>query len=346
MKAVQLTSINTLELAEIPEPGLPGKGQVLLKVEVVGVCGSDIHYFKTGRIGEQLVEFPFIVGHEFSATVIEAGPETENFKAGDRVAVDPAMSCGYCDQCMQGRENTCLNLSFLGCPGQEEGVMKEKVIMPANCCYLIPDTMTFDEAVMVEPLSIGYYAATRSSIKHGQNIGILGAGPIGCSVLLSVKHFGAGASIITEKIDERLNIALELGADHAFNVEKCNVLKKVSEVQPNLLDTVFECSGDQDAFDQGIELLKPGGTLVLVGIPEFDRWSFRADTSRRKEISIIHIRRQNGCVQDAIDLIASGRCNFNSMLTHHFSLDESQLAFETVASYKDGVMKALLDLRL
>ena len=127
-----------MELHEVPDPGPPGEGQLLLKVETVGVCGSDIHYYNIGRIGEQVVEYPFTVGHECAATVIEAGEKTEGFKPGDRVAVDPAMPCYECDQCLAGREHTCRNLKFLGCPGQAEGCLSEMIIMPAKSCFRIP----------------------------------------------------------------------------------------------------------------------------------------------------------------------------------------------------------------
>lgn len=346
MKAIHLDSLNNLLLSEVPDPTAPEGNEVLLRVECIGVCGSDIHYFRTGRIGEQVVEFPFILGHEFSATVLETGTGVKNLKPGDRVAVDPAMPCFECEQCRQGRENTCLNLLFLGCPGQAEGAMKEKILMPAHCCFKIPDSMSLEEAVLVEPLSIGYYAAQRAGNLQGRTVAVLGAGPIGDSVLLSARHSGAARIVVTDRISERVKLAGDLGADYGFNVDLCDATEEIKKVMPDLADIVFECSGEQEAFDQGIELLKPGGILVLVGIPEFERWSFRADQARRKELSIIHIRRQNGCVQAAIDLIASGKYDFGKMITHHFALEQSQQAFETVASYSDGVLKALLDLRM
>ena len=334
-----------MELHEVPDPGPPGEGQLLLKVETVGVCGSDIHYYNIGRIGEQVVEYPFTVGHECAATVIEAGEKTEGFKPGDRVAVDPAMPCYECDQCLAGREHTCRNLKFLGCPGQAEGCLSEMIIMPAKSCFRIPGNISFEEAAFAEPLSIGYYAVQLSQIRKGDNIAVLGAGPIGDGVLISAKEVGAGSIYVTDKIDARLDIATKLGAKTVYNVNRCDAVKEISSREQDLLDIVYECCGQQEAFDQAIELLKPGGKLLIVGIPEFERWSFEADRARRKEISIIHVRRQNECIQPALDFISAGKVDTERLITHRFPFEKSKEAFDLVSSYGDGVLKALVDLR-
>ena len=334
-----------MELHEVPDPGPPGEGQLLLKVETVGVCGSDIHYYNIGRIGEQVVEYPFTVGHECAATVIEAGEKTEGFKPGDRVAVDPAMPCYECDQCLAGREHTCRNLKFLGCPGQAEGCLSEMIIMPAKSCFRIPGNISFEEAAFAEPLSIGYYAVQLSQIRKGDNIAVLGAGPIGDGVLISAKEVGAGSIYVTDKIDARLDIATKLGAKTVYNVNRCDAVKEISSREQDLLDIVYECCGKQEAFDQAIELLKPGGKLLIVGIPEFERWSFEADRARRKEISIIHVRRQNECIQPALDFISAGKVDTERLITHRFPFEKSKEAFDLVSSYGDGVLKALVDLR-
>ena len=334
-----------MELHEVPDPGPPGEGQLLLKVETVGVCGSDIHYYTTGKIGEQVVEYPFTVGHECAATVIEAGEKTEGFIPGDRVAVDPAMPCYECDQCQAGREHTCRNLKFLGCPGQAEGCLSEMIIMPAKSCFRIPGNISFEEAAFAEPLSIGYYAVQLSQINAGDKIAVLGAGPIGDSVLISAREAGAGNIYVTDKINARLDIATKLGAKTVYNVNRCDAVKEISSKEQDLLDIVFECCGQQEALDQAIELLKPGGKLMIVGIPEFERWSFKADRARRKEISIIHVRRQNECMQPALDLIIAGKVDTDRLITHRFPFEKSKEAFDLVTSYGDGVLKALVDFR-
>ncbi|MEE4215659.1 MAG: alcohol dehydrogenase catalytic domain-containing protein [Bacteroidales bacterium] len=345
MKSWKLSGIKQMEMLEIPDPGPPGRGQLLLRIEAVGVCGSDIHYYKTGRIGEQVVAYPFTVGHECAATVLEAGEGSGGFKPGDRVAVDPAMPCYECDQCLAGREHTCRNLKFLGCPGQAEGCLSEMIIMTARSCFKIPETMSFAEAAFAEPLSIGYYAVQLSGIRTADRVAILGAGPIGDSVLVSSKEAGAGPIYVTDRIDRRLDIASHLGAEAAYNVDKSDAVKGIITKEPALLDIVYECCGQQEAFDQAVELLKPGGKLMIVGIPEFDRWSFRADTARRKEISIIHVRRQNGCMQPALDLVSRGRVDTQLLITHTFPFSQAKEAFDLVAGYKHGVLKAIVDVK-
>ena len=280
-----------------------------------------------------------------AATVIEAGEKTEGFKPGDRVAVDPAMPCYECDQCLAGREHTCRNLKFLGCPGQAEGCLSEMIIMPAKSCFRIPGNISFEEAAFAEPLSIGYYAVQLSQIRKGDNIAVLGAGPIGDGVLISAKEVGAGSIYVTDKIDARLDIATKLGAKTVYNVNRCDAVKEISSREQDLLDIVYECCGQQEAFDQAIELLKPGGKLLIVGIPEFERWSFEADRARRKEISIIHVRRQNECIQPALDFISAGKVDTERLITHRFPFEKSKEAFDLVSSYGDGVLKALVDFR-
>ncbi|MCD4770485.1 MAG: alcohol dehydrogenase catalytic domain-containing protein, partial [Bacteroidales bacterium] len=305
--------------------------------------GSDIHYYTTGRIGTQVVEYPFTVGHEFAGTVLETGEGVKNFKPGDRVAVDPAMPCYRCDQCKGGREHTCRHLKFLGCPGQAEGSLSEMIIMPSGSCFHIPEEMSLSEATFAEPLSIGYYAAKLSQISKGDNIAILGAGPIGDSVLISSKSMGVGRIHVTDKIDSRLDIATKLGAESVCNIDKCDAVEEITTCEPLLLDIVYECCGKQEALDQAVELLRPGGKLMVVGIPQFKRWSFVADMARRKELSIIHVRRQNDCMQPAIDLIRSGRIDTELLITHEFPFERTKEAFDMVAGYRDGVLKAMIN---
>lgn len=186
------------------------------------------------------------------------------------------------------------------------------------------------------------YSAKLSQISKGDNIAILGAGPIGDSVLISSISMGAGRIHVTDKIDSRLDIATKLGADSVCNVDMCNAVEEIKTGEPLLLDIVYECCGKQEALDQAVELLRPGGKLMVVGIPQFDRWSFVADMARRKELSIIHVRRQNDCMQAAIDLIGSGIVDSSLLITHTFTFENSKQAFDLVRDYRDGVLKAMI----
>ena len=344
MKAVVLTGIRQMELADVPEPSIKKDTDVLLKVEVVGVCGSDVHYYETGRIGEQqVVEYPFIVGHEFVGTVKAVGGAVTRVKVGDSVVVDPAIACSDCDQCRQGRRNTCRNLKFLGCPGQIDGCLCEYIIMPEDCCFPTDNKITFAEGVLCEPLAIGVYAVKQANLSENADIAILGSGPIGLSCLVCARAENANACYVTEKIDERIKIAEENGATWVGNPNKEDIVKEILNRQPAGMDVVFECAGQQETIDEAVELLKPGGKLMLIGIPRIERTFLMIHKIRRKEITLINVRRQNECTQACIDLIASGKISVDFMITHRFKLEQTKDAFDMVAEYRDGVVKALIE---
>ncbi|MFO7870478.1 MAG: alcohol dehydrogenase catalytic domain-containing protein [Kiritimatiellia bacterium] len=342
MKTVKLTGIRETEMFEVDTPRIENDTDVLLKVEMAGVCGSDVHYYTTGRIGSQVVQYPFTVGHECSATVEETGAGVTGVKAGDRVAVDPAMSCGHCDQCLAGRAHTCRNLRFLGCPGQSEGCLSEYIVMPEKSCYPIPESTTLEQGALVEPLSIGVYGFRQAELEGKARIGILGCGPIGLSVIAAASSAGVESIYATDRIDARLKAARELGAVWTGNADEADVVKEIGEKEPLLLDAVFECCGRQEALDQAVSLLKPGGKLMLIGIPEVDRVSFVIDNFRRREICLQNVRRQNECVQPAINLLDEGKTDLDFLITHRFSLEQTGQAFDLVADYGDGVIKAMI----
>jgi len=349
MKIACLTGIRQVEIREVPLPRITAPDDVLLRVEVVGVCGSDMHYYRMGRIGSQVVEFPWSVGHELSGTVAEVGAAVASLKVGDRVAVDPLIPCGGCDQCRAGRMHTCRKQKFLGCPGQASGALAQYVVMPAGCCYRIPDSMSMVLAALVEPLSIGLYAwrmacAAMAGGRAPKSAAILGCGPIGLSVLAAMKgRGGAGtAAYVTDIRDNRLAMAARFGADWTGNPHRQEVAGGIIEACPEGLDVVFECAGQQETIDQAIGLLAPGGALLLVGIPEADRVEFSPDTMRRRELRIFNVRRQNECVADAIELAAGDAARIESMATHHFELSRVKEAFDVVADYRDNVVKAMM----
>ena len=344
MKSMVLTGPKQMSMAERPMPVIEKDTDVLIRMKTIGVCGSDIHYYVHGKIGSQVVQYPFTVGHEGAGEVVSVGPGVTRVAPGQRIAVDPAMPCFTCDQCLEGRPHTCRNLKFLGCPGQAEGCLSEYIVMPETSCYPIPDSMSFEEAAISEPLAIGIYAVRLAGLSlQGKNVGILGFGPIGMSVLLAASEQGAEKVYVTDKIDARLSAARLSGAFMTSNPDLEDIVLIIKNDNPQLLDVIFECCGKQEAVDQAIDLLRPGGKLMLIGIPEFSRWSFPVDEIRRKEIGIQNVRRQNECVQDTLDLIASHRIDVSRMPTHRFPFERSREAFDLVAGYRDGVMKAMIE---
>ena len=344
MKAAILSKLHQFRYKEVPDPVLSTPHDVLLRMRTVGVCGSDIHYYTTGRIGSQVVQYPFTVGHEGAAVVEAVGQAVTRVKPGDRVAIEPAISCGNCDQCRAGRAHTCRRLKFLGCPGQLEGCLSQLLVMPEACCFPIPENLTFDDAVLCEPLSIGMYAVRQSRPLREATIGILGLGPIGLSVLVSARASQPKAVYATDPLPYRRAMAEAQGVAWTADPATPDLVNQVLVQEPEGLDVVFECCGKQEAFDQAIQLLKPGGKLMLIGIPEFDRYSFPADSARRKELCLQQVRRQNHCVQPAIDAVAAGTIRPQFMVTHRFNLKNCAKAFDLVAGYADGVIKAMIEI--
>jgi L-iditol 2-dehydrogenase len=345
MKAVLLTAKKVLEVRDVPEPAAPQGCEVLLAIESVGVCGSDIHYYHDGRVGDQIITFPFAIGHECSATVQEVGPDVRRMKVGDRVAVEPAISCGECDQCRAHRRHTCRKLLFLGCPGQLEGCLRERFIMPEENCFPLAAKTTLDQGALVEPLSIAVYAASLGDPRRGQTVAILGAGPIGLGVLLVLRQLGLEKIYVSEPLAYRRDYAKRFGAHHTLDPFTADLAEAWQTNEPLGFDIVYECCGKQEAIDDALRLLKPGGTLVLVGIPATSHISLSTDLIRRKEITLRNVRRQNDCVREALQYIESGAIPMHKLQTHVFPVAKAAEAFDLVANYRDGVLKAMIHLR-
>ncbi len=342
MKAAVLTGLGKIEIRDIPVPRLDKEDDVLLRVGATGLCGSDVHYDREGGIGDQHVRYPFVVGHECSGIVEKTGPDAARLEKGDLVAVDPAVACGQCDQCLSGRTNTCRNLLYLGTPGQLSGSLCDYIVMPEKNCYLLGEGMSLAEGALVEPLTIGLYSFKMIDGFRPEAIAVLGSGPIGLSVILAARVYGVRTIFATDKVGARVEAASRAGADWSGNPDRWDVVGEIRGREPGLLDAVYECCGDQAALDQAIELLKPGGRLFIIGIPTADRVSFDVHKIRRQEISVHNVRRQRGCIPEAIRLIENGRVDVRFMATHEFALDEAPAAFELVRGYEDGVIKALI----
>uniref|UniRef100_UPI003216E6C7 zinc-dependent alcohol dehydrogenase n=1 Tax=uncultured Draconibacterium sp. TaxID=1573823 RepID=UPI003216E6C7 len=345
MRKVVLTGIREMELVDSAIPEIKNQNEVKIKLSTIGVCGSDIHYYAEGKIGSQVVKYPFPVGHECSGIIEETGVSVTNVKVGDLVVVDPAVHCGTCEQCLAGRPHTCRNNKFLGCPGQLDGCLADYIIMPDFTCFPVSGKLNPAQAALIEPLSIGVYTVKLARLENaGSSVGIFGSGPIGLSILMKLLADGITNIGIIEPLDYRLEKAKEIGAKYLINPETENVEAKIIKEEELLLDVVFEASGKQEAVTNAIKILKPGGKLVLVGIPPDAQYIFDMDQVRRKELTIINVRRQNHCVEEAIDLVVTGKIDVEKMVTHNFSLEETGVAFDIVEAYKDGAIKAMINL--
>jgi len=340
MRALFLNGPGILEWRET-KPLLVPQGWIRVRMRCVGICGSDLHYFTAGRIGDQVVTSPFILGHEGSGEVLDGGGR---LLPGLPVYLEPAISCHECDQCRAGRENTCRKLRFLGNPLEMDGCMREEIALPAECVVPVPDWMALDEAVLLEPLCVGAYAVERCPKAASRRAAIIGAGPIGMSVLLALVDCGPGEVLVSEPVEARREAALRLGAHATFSPGQEGAAGAVYDATGGGVDVAFECAGTQEAVDDATRMLRPGGTLVLIGIPEkADRLSYDPHMMRRREITVVNIRRQNRMVERAIRILERRRDAAPLLITHRFSPAHATRAFELVNRKADGVIKALLE---
>jgi L-iditol 2-dehydrogenase len=344
MLAAQLTGIRQMEINNVPAPSPdPGPGEALVRVKAIGVCGSDVHNYLEGGIGTRKVAYPFIPGHEASGEVIAVGAGVKEVSPGDRVMIEPAMHCGQCDQCRVGRFNTCRKIQFLSSAGELQGCMCERITVPVHNCFRFPDGMSFEQAAAAEPLSIAVYSVKKSiPMSADTPVAILGCGPIGLCTLLAVLQAGAKRVYMTDRIPERLALAKRLGACWTGRPDEAAVEVQLIRQEPLGFPVVFECCGKQEAIDQGTRLLRPGGMLVITGIPEGSRISLCIDILRRNELTVYNVRRQNQCVKSALAMIADGTIDVAPLITHRFPLAQAKRAFELVADYADGVVKAMV----
>jgi L-iditol 2-dehydrogenase len=341
MRVAQLTAIGRIEIATAPDPR-PGPDEVLVRIRSVGVCRSDVHYYVDGRIGDAVVTFPHILGHEPAGEVVEVGSAVAGIRTGERVAIEPAVSCGACEYCLSGRHNICPNVRFLATP-PHQGVFCELAAVPARATIPIPDGISFDEAAVAEPLAIGLHAVKVARLELGESIGIFGVGTIGLCVLLAARAAGAGPIIVTDPLEYRRRKALTMGADIAIDPMSPDAEQQIlSAADGRGLCATFEAAGEQQALDHTINCARPGGRALIIGIPREDRISFDAHPARRKELAILHVRRSNGEASAALDLIARGAIDVSPLITHRFPLDETDTALRAARDYADGVAKALI----
>ncbi len=341
MKKIILESLGKFSIVDTEVPQITSDNDVLIKIAYVGICGSDIHYFKTGQIGDQVIQYPFTPGHECSGIIEKTGKNVTGLTRGDRVAVEPAISCRSCDQCVAGRFHTCRNLQFLGNPLELEGALQEYIVLPQECCFKLPATVSLADGIIIEPLTIGLHALR--FMEYHKHIAVLGHGPIGICTVSAIKYLFADSQIyVTDKIDPRLKFAIDRGVSWTGNPLKQNVVAGILEMCPGGVDTVIECCGQQEAIDQAIELLKPGGRLIMIGIPETESISFDPHSIRRKEIHICNVRRQNNKFIEAIDMLEKRAFDVNGFITHTYNIEQIQTAYKLVESYNDGIIKALV----
>lgn len=334
IKAAVLEKPNVLGIKEVEMPK-PGPGEVLVKVKAVGICGSDVHYYIEGRIGEYVVEKPIILGHETSGEIAEVGPGVTHLKKGDKVALEPGVPCGSCSQCKSGYYNLCADVKFHATPPYD-GTFVEYVVHPAQFAFKLPDHISFAEGAMIEPLSVGIHAARQGGVSLGSRVLITGAGPIGLVTLLACKAAGAGVITVIEGKANRAEMAKQLGATHVIQSFDANeILKETNRLTDNFgFDVAIECSGAGPAAQTAVRALKRGGTLVFVGLFSAETVAMDLNAITQKELTFKGVFRYKNTYPTAIDLIATGRIDVKPLITVRFPWDKVKDAMD--CAHKDA----------
>ncbi len=343
-RAAYMTGIKQIEIRDIEVPKLKDK-DVLVKLEYVGICGSDVHYLEHGKIGDFIVNGDFILGHECSGTVVEIGSGVQNLKVGDKVALEPGITCGQCEFCKTGRYNLCPDVEFLATPPYH-GSLMNYIAFPENMCFKLPENISTKEGALVEPLAVGLHAAMQGNVKLGDSVVILGAGTIGLVTLLACKAYGATEITIVDVIPKRLEYAKKLGATATINAAEADVFAEIDKITNKKgVDIVIETAGSARTISQTPYLIKNGGTIVLVGLAPQDIIEFNFAKIMAKEAQIKSVFRYRNIYPTAIKAIAKGMIDITGIVTHEFEFDETAKAFDYVINNKQDVVKAVIKIQ-
>lgn len=341
MKAARLHAPGDIRIEELPEPGPPGPGEVLLAVTAVGICGSDLHYYREGGLGGLTPEQPLILGHEFAGRVEAVGPGV-SLPVGSRVAAEPGRSCGRCEPCLEGHPNLCPHVLFCG-SSPVDGALRERMLYPASLLFPLPDVISDDEGAALEPLGIGLHALSLARVEPGRTVAILGAGPIGLMLVILSRAAGASEIIVTEPVTHRHEAALRLGATAALDPSAAPVGTAIRELTEGRgVDVAFEAAGAPDTPAEAVEAVRAGGHVVLVGIPADDRVVLSHAVARRKGLTLRFARRAKHTYPRAIALAARRVVDLRPLLTHLFPLAEAAEAFHVADTYADGALKVTI----
>jgi D-xylulose reductase len=343
MRALVLEKKGELKLRDIDLPLAVGPGTVKIKIHTVGVCGSDVHYYTHGKIGPFIVDAPMVLGHEASGTVVEVGEGVTNLQIGDRVCMEPGIPDPNSRASRLGLYNIDPAVTFWATP-PIHGVLAPYVVHPANYTFKLPDNVSFAEGAMVEPFAVGMQAATKARIVPGDTAVVIGAGPIGTMVALAALAGGCSRVIIADLAQPKLDIAARYPGILPVNIREKNLVDEVRRVTEGWgADVVFECSGSPRAWDSLMELPRPGGAIVVVGLP-VEPIAFDVATASTREIRIETVFRYAHQYDRAIALFASGRVDLKPLISATFPFEDSIKAFDRAVEARPDDVK--LQIRL
>jgi len=339
MKAAELAGIRQFRIVE-QELEAPGPGQVQVQVAAVGICGSDMHNFTEGGIGDSPCKFPMILGHEPSGVVLKTGPGVTGVGTGDCFAFEPAIACGHCEYCARGLHNLCIDMKFMS-SGGVPGYFCEFVNIPAHNLIPVPKHVGLRAATLIEPLGVALHSLSFAKIQPGETAVVFGTGPIGLMTIAALKLAGASGVWAVEPIPHRRDMARAIGADVVLDVENA-VSTILHDTAGRGVDASFDCAAGENTLNQSIECLAKAGRFVYTAIPAPTYVPLYAPAVRKKEISFFNVYRSNHQAEKARDILAEHVCRFAPVVTHSRPLDEIQNAFDVATSYADGVGKMLV----
>lgn len=341
MKVAVMEGIGKMGYEERPIPQ-PGPDEVLVKLEYVGICGSDIHYYETGAIGDYVVEPPFVLGHEPGGVVVEVGSNVTHLAVGDRVALEPGKTCGHCEFCRTGRYNLCPDVVFFATP-PVDGVFQEYVAHEAALCFKLPENVSTLEGALIEPLAVGFHAANQGGAHAGQTAVVLGAGCIGLVSMMALKAEGVSRVIVVDIMPKRLEKALELGADAVVNGAEEDAVEAVMRLTGGAgADLAIETAGTEVTTRQAIHLVKKGSTIVLVGYSKTGEMTLPMSLVLDKELTFKTVFRYRHIYPMAIDAVAAGKVNLKGIVTDVFGFDDMQEAMDRSVTDKANIVKAVV----
>ncbi len=342
MLSIQLTAPGRLEPREMAMPAAPAAGQVLVQVKAVGICGSDLHWYKDGRIGHTPAEYPQILGHEPTGEVVAVGPGVSAFGPGDRVLIEPAINCGTCELCLSGRHNACVRSRFMGAPG-EPGLLREYALAPASNLVPLPEGLDYVRGTVAEPLAVAVHVLRMSKIRLGATVAVIGAGPIGVLCTAVARLAGASKIFIADKVAHRVALGRKMGADAGIHVPGESLRNAVMDLTHGRgVDVVIDAAGDSGTFNTGMEITRFGGQYVLVGLPGELEMRLDMHLAMGKELSLQTVKRSNHTSHAAIELLQSGKIS-DALITHRVPLIKAPEAFKLLEDYRDQVGKVIIE---
>lgn len=340
MKAAILRGPHRVEFGNRPDP-VPQAGEALVRVKAAGICGSDLHIYRHGGFGDIVVD-DLVQGHEPAGEVVALGAGVKHLKTGDRVAIEPGIYCGCCEPCLTGRPNICPDVKYLSARSVD-GAFCEYLSRPEHTLLKLPESLTFEEGALLEPLAVSIHAVRASRLRLGDHVAIVGAGSIGLTLLQAARCAGATRVYVFDRLDHRLDFARKLGADEVGNVDAIDPLEALSEwTQGRLCDRVFEAAGQLDSYSLAVRMPALGGTVVLVGLCA-EEVSLPLGRARLGEVSILSLRREAHAYKAAMELVESGRVDVQSLISHRFPLDRIGEAMEVAESYTDRAVKVMVN---